>query len=199
MSEQHEFVVNGWAHLRVRKTVKAPSQVEAKRKAKRSNKGWVVRQAPVGALVHLSESPPKSSWGNTERGSSQSTGELHEFVVNGYAYLPVSKTVKADSLDEAERKAKRSNKGWVVTGTPPVGANIDILSVLPPEGFNAAAMRRVGIDVPEPQHIPSREPVFMIPTEGKTEEQLADEIYEAVQAHWRATGELPAQQDTRRE
>jgi len=29
----------------------------------------------------------------------------------------------------------------------------------------------------------------MIPTEGKTEEQLADEVYEAIQKHWAATDE----------
>lgn len=38
---------------------------------------------------------------------------------------------------------------------------------------------------------PQRKPVFMISTEGKTEDQLADEVYEAVQKHWRETGELP--------
>lgn len=72
--------------------------------------------------------------------------EQHEFVVNGYAYLRVRKTVKAESQDAAKRKAKRSNKGWNITESPR-GATVDILSVLPPEGLNAAAMRRVGIDV----------------------------------------------------
>lgn len=72
--------------------------------------------------------------------------EQHEFVVNGHAYLLVRKVVKAESQEAAKRKAKRSNKGWVVREEPR-GANVDILSVLPPEGLNAAAMRRVGIDV----------------------------------------------------
>jgi hypothetical protein len=72
--------------------------------------------------------------------------EQHEFVVNGFAYLRVRKTVKAESQDGAKRKAKRSNKGWNVTEEIR-GSTVDILSVLPPEGLNAAAMRRVGIDV----------------------------------------------------
>ncbi|GAC1645754.1 MAG: hypothetical protein NVS4B6_19440 [Mycobacterium sp.] len=123
--------------------------------------------------------------------------EQHEFVVNGLAYLNVRKTVKAESQEAAKAKAKRSNKGWVIIGTPR-GAGIDILSVLPPEGFNAAAMRRVGIDIDRytdpPESPKSRKPIFMIPTEGKTEQQLADEVYEATQAHWRATGELPPEE-----
>jgi len=72
--------------------------------------------------------------------------EQHEFVVNGLAYVRVRKTVKAESQEDAKRKAKRSNKDWAITETPR-GANVDILSVLPPEGLNAAAMRRVGIDI----------------------------------------------------
>ena len=72
--------------------------------------------------------------------------EQHEFVVFGYAYLPVRKIVKAESQDAAKRKAKRSNKDWTVD-EPPRGATVDVISVLPPEGLNAAAMRRVGIDV----------------------------------------------------
>lgn len=119
--------------------------------------------------------------------------ELHEFKVVGHAYLQVRKTVMAESQDAAKRKAKRSNKGWTVDEQPVSGALVDILSVLPPEGLNAAAMRRVGIDVDGLR--PQSKPVFMIPTEGKTEDELADEVYEAVQAHWRATGELPPDEE----
>jgi hypothetical protein len=108
-----------------------------------------------------------------------SGGQQHEFVVNGYAYLRVRKTVKAESQDAAKRKAKRSNTGWTITESPR-GATVDVLSVLPPEGLNAAAMRRVGIDVE--QRPSSRKPVFMIPTEGKTEDQLADEVVAALRA-----------------
>ena len=70
----------------------------------------------------------------------------HEFVVFGYAYLPVRKTVKAESQDAAKAKAKRSNTGWSIDHAPR-GATVDVVSVLPPEGLNGAAMRRVGIDV----------------------------------------------------
>lgn len=70
----------------------------------------------------------------------------HEFVVNAFAYLPVRLTVKAESQDAAKRKAKRTNKGWKIMDQPN-GERVTILSVLPPEGLNAAAMRRVGIDV----------------------------------------------------
>ena len=40
-----------------------------------------------------------------------------------------------------------------------------------------------------------RKPVFMISTESKTEDELADEIFEAAQAHYRATGQLPPKED----
>jgi hypothetical protein len=35
-----------------------------------------------------------------------------------------------------------------------------------------------------------RRPIFLISTENKSAEQLADEAWQALQAYWRATGQI---------